>query len=41
MSQRPVDIVAGHVSLAIDGFDRIYLNGWRVQPLPSGSVKGA
>ena len=29
MSQRPVtltDIVAGHVSLDIEGFDRIYLN---------------
>jgi hypothetical protein len=31
MAQRPVtlaDMVTGHVSLAIDGFDRIYLNGW-------------
>jgi hypothetical protein len=29
MAQRPVtltDIVAGHVSLEIEGFDRIYLN---------------
>ena len=31
MVQRPVtltDIVAGHVSLEIEGFDRIYLNGY-------------
>ena len=31
MAKRPVtlaDIVAGHVSLEIEGFDRIYLNGW-------------
>ena len=31
MAQRPVtlaDIVAGHVSLEIEGFDRIYLNGY-------------
>src|SRR6266480_1704873 len=31
MAHRPVtlaDIVAGHVSLEIEGFDRIYLNGW-------------
>ena len=31
MARRPVtltDIVAGHVSLEIEGFDRIYLNGY-------------
>jgi hypothetical protein len=31
MAQRPVtraDIIAWHVSLEIEGFDRIYLNGW-------------
>ena len=30
MAQRPVtlvDIVGGHVSLEIEGFDRLYLNG--------------
>ena len=43
MSQRPVtltDIVAGHVSLAIDGFDRIYLNGWVPALQTSGQVDG-
>ena len=43
MSQRPVtltDIVAGHVSLAIDGFDRIYLNGWVPALQTSGQVAG-
>jgi hypothetical protein len=31
MAQRPVtlaDIVRGHVSLEIEGFDRLYFNGW-------------
>ena len=43
MSQRPVtlaDVVAGHVSLAIDGFDRIYLNGWVPALQTSGQVAG-
>src|SRR5271165_3574683 len=43
MSQRPVtlaNVVAGHVSLAIDGFDRIYLNGWVPALQTSGQVAG-
>jgi hypothetical protein len=43
MSQRPVtlaDVVAGHVSLAIDGFDRIFLNGWVPALQTSGQVAG-
>jgi hypothetical protein len=43
MSQRPVtltDIVAGHVSLDIEGFDRIYLNGWVPALQTSGQVAG-
>jgi len=43
MTQRPVtlaDVVAGHVSLAIDGFDRIYLNGWVPALQTSGQVAG-
>ena len=43
MAQRPVtfsDIAAGHVSLAIDGFDRIYLNGWVPALQTSGQVAG-
>jgi hypothetical protein len=38
MAKRPVtlkDIVAGHVSLEIEGFDRVYLNG-RVPALQAG-----
>ena len=43
MAQRPVtltDIVAGHVSLDIEGFDRIYLNGWVPALQTSGQVAG-
>src|SRR5512142_2144534 len=43
MSQRPVtlaDVVARHVSLAIDGFDRIYLNGYVPALQTSGQVAG-
>ena len=43
MAKRPVtlaDIVAGHVSLAIDGFDRIYLNGWVPALQTSGQIAG-
>ena len=44
MSQRPVtllaDVVAGHVSLAIDGFDRIDLNGWVPALQTSGQGAG-
>src|SRR6266487_959035 len=43
MAQRPVtltDIAAGHVSLAIDGFDRIYLNGWVPALQTRGHVAG-
>ena len=43
MANRPVtlaDIVAGHVSLAIDGFDRIYLNGWVAALQTSGQIAG-
>ncbi len=35
MVQRPVtlaDIVRGHVSLEIEGFDRLYFNGWVPAP---------
>jgi hypothetical protein len=42
MVQRPVtltDIVAGHVSLEIEGFDRIYLNGY-VPALQLGRAAG-
>jgi hypothetical protein len=41
MAQRPVtlaDIVAGHVSLEIEGFDRIYLNGYVPAMQTSGQV---
>ena len=35
------DIVAGHVSLVdIEGFDRIYLNGWVPALQTSGQVAG-
>src|SRR5213080_1797391 len=43
MSQRPVtltDIVAGHVSLDIEGFDRIYLNGYVPALQTGGQVAG-
>jgi hypothetical protein len=43
MAHRPVtlaDIVAGHVSLEIEGFDRIYLNGWVPALQTSGQVAG-
>jgi hypothetical protein len=43
MAQRPVtlkDIVAGHVSLDIEAFDRIYLNGWVPALQTSGQVAG-
>ena len=43
LSRRPVtlaDVVAGHVSLAIDGFDRIYLNGWFPALQTSAQVGG-
>jgi hypothetical protein len=43
MAQRSVtlsDIVAGHVSLEIEGFDRIYLNGWVPALQTSGQVAG-
>src|SRR5438067_6259085 len=43
MAQRPVtlaDIVRGHVSLEIEGFDRIYLNGWVPALQTSGQVAG-
>src|SRR5271165_750300 len=43
MAQRPVtlaDIVAGHVSLEIEGFDRIYLNGYVPALQTSGQVAG-
>ena len=39
MAQRPVtltDIIRGHVSLEIEGFDRLYFNGW-VLPADVGS----
>src|SRR5690242_8172641 len=43
MAQRPVtlaDIVRGHVSLEIEGFDRIYFNGWVPALQTSGQVAG-
>ncbi len=43
MSQRPVtltDIVAGHVSLDIERFDRIYLNGYVPALQTGGQVAG-
>ena len=43
MAHRPVtlaDIVARHVSLEIEGFDRIYLNGWVPALQTSGQVAG-
>ena len=43
MAHRPVtlaDIVAGHVNLEIEGFDRIYLNGWVPALQTSGQVAG-
>ena len=43
MAQRPVtlaDIVAGHVSLEIEGFDRLYLNGWVPALQTSGQIAG-
>ena len=43
MAQRPVtltDIVRGHVSLEIEGFDRLYFNGWVAALQTSGQVVG-
>lgn len=43
MAKRPVtlkDIVAGHVSLEIEGFDRIYLNGWVPALQTAGQLAG-
>jgi len=43
VARRPVtlaDIVAGHVSLEIEGFDRLYLNGWVPALQTSGQVAG-
>jgi hypothetical protein len=43
MAQRPVtltDIVSGHVSLEIEGFDRLYFNGWVPGLQTSGQVAG-
>src|SRR2546423_9014565 len=43
MAQRPVtlaDIVRGHVSLEIEGFDRLYLNGWVPALQTSGQIAG-
>jgi hypothetical protein len=43
MTKRPVtlkDIVAGHVSLEIEGFDRIYLNGYVPALQTGGSLAG-
>src|SRR6266700_717677 len=43
MAHRPVtlaDIVAGHVSLEIEGFDRIYLNGYVPALQTGGQVAG-
>src|SRR5437763_15860053 len=43
MAQRPVtlaDIVSGHVSLEIEGFDRLYLNGWVPALQTSGQIAG-
>jgi hypothetical protein len=44
MAQRPVtltDIVSGHVSLEIEGFDRLYFNGWVPALQTSGQIAGA
>jgi hypothetical protein len=41
MAQRPVtltDIVSGHVSLEIEGFDRLYFNGWVSALQTSGQI---
>jgi len=43
MAKRPVtlkDVVARHVSLEIEGFDRLYLNGWVPALQTSGQVAG-
>ena len=43
MAQRPVtlaDIVRGHVSLEIEGFDRLYFNGWVPALQTSGQIAG-
>ena len=43
MAQRPVtlaDIVHGHVSLEIEGFDRLYFNGWVPALQTSGQIAG-
>src|SRR3974390_3027508 len=48
MAQRPVtlaDIVRGHVSLEIEGFDRLYFNGWApalqtARPVAGGLDRG-
>ena len=43
MAQRPVtlaDIVRGHVSLEIEGFDRLYFNGWVPALQTSGQLAG-
>jgi hypothetical protein len=43
MAQRPVtltDIVRGHVSLEIEGFDRLYFNGWVAALQTSGQIAG-
>ena len=43
MVQRPVtlaDIVAGHVSLEIEAFDRLYFNGWVPALQTSGQIAG-
>jgi hypothetical protein len=43
MAQRPVtlaDIVRGHVSLEIEGFDRLYFNGWVPALQMSGQIAG-
>src|SRR3974377_1697498 len=43
MAQRPVtlaDIVRGHVSLEIEGFDRLYFNGWGPALQTSGQIAG-
>lgn len=43
MAKRPVTltgVVAGHVSLEIEGFDRIYLNGWVPALQTPGQIAG-
>jgi hypothetical protein len=43
MAQRPVtlaDIVRGHVSPEIEGFDRLYFNGWVPALQTSGQIAG-